>query len=107
MSDPGTAIGHNSNITDEQKIKLRGYVEELEKIAEEAKELSERRSEIFKAAKEAFFDAKAIRHILKMRKLNKFDRDAFEAAVDAYNIALGDFVATPLGQAMQPKEREF
>lgn len=30
-------------------------------------------------------------------------RDEFENAVDACRLALGDFVSTPLGQAMQPQ----
>lgn len=102
-ADAAPSIGHNSNLTDEQKKKLSGIISEVERVNAEAKEISSERSEILKAAKEIGFDTKAIRHIVKLRAMEKNKRDEFDNAVDAYRHAMGDFITTPLGQAMQPQ----
>jgi uncharacterized protein (UPF0335 family) len=96
-------IGHNSNISDEQKLKLGGFVSELERVDADVRELTSERGTIYKAAKEAGFDTKALKHVIKMRRMERSKRDEFESAVDAYRVALGDFVTTPLGQAMAPQ----
>jgi uncharacterized protein (UPF0335 family) len=97
------SIGHNSNLNDEQKKKLSGFIQEIEHANAEAKQISSDRSELYKAAEEDGFDTKAIRHVIKMRAMESGRRNDFESAVDAYRIALGDFITTPLGAAMQPQ----
>jgi hypothetical protein len=42
--------------------------------------------------------------VIRKRRMNKDKRAEFEAAVDAYMHAMGDFVTT-LGQAMAPQQR--
>lgn len=101
-ADDTPKIGHNSNLTNDQKIKLSGFIAEIEHINAEAKQLSSDRSEILKAAKEDGFDTKALRHVIKLRAMEKSKRDDFDNSVDAYRHAMGDFITTPLGQAMQP-----
>lgn len=96
-------IGHNSNLNDQEKVKLSGYISELERVNAQAEEISSERSEILKAAKGAGFDTKALRHVIKMRAMEKSKRDEFDNAVDAYRHAMGDFITTPLGASMQPQ----
>lgn len=95
----GASIGHNSNLNADEKVKLGGIVREVERLNEEISGLSGERSEIYKSAKESGFDAAAIRQVIKNRKTERGKREAFEAAVDAYTVALGDFVTTELGAA--------
>ena len=97
-------IGHNSNLTEKETIKLGGYIREIERIEEKSREIASERGNIYKAAKEAGFDTKVLRHRVRMRRMNKVDREAFEAADAAYANALGDYATTPLGAAMAPKQ---
>lgn len=92
-------IGHNSNLNADEKLKLGGYVREIERLNDEIGVLAADRSEIFKSAKDSGFDTAAIRQVIKNRKTERDKREAFEAAVDAYTVALGDFVTTGLGAA--------
>ena len=52
----------------------------------------------------ASINTKAMRHTIKMRRMEKDERSAFENACDAYAHALGDFITTPLGQAAAPQQ---
>ena len=92
-------IGHNSNLTTDEQKKLKGFVEEIEHIEAAIKTLSSDKTEIYTSARESGFDTAAIRHIVKVRKMDRADRDAWQNAVDSYEHALGMLVDTPLGQA--------
>ena len=104
QAEPEAKIGHNANLNSDEKIKLSGFISEIERLNAEAKVISGDRSEIYKAAKEDGFDTKALRHVIKLRSRERYERDEFENAVDAYCEAMGDFITTPLGQAMQPQD---
>src|SRR5262245_51167408 len=95
-------IGHNSNRTQDEKRKLGGFIAEIETLEANSRELASDRGNIYKAAKEQGFDTKALREVIRRRRMDKSKRDDFLAAVDAYMHALGDFVTTPLGQAGLP-----
>lgn len=100
----GASIGHNSNLTDEQKNKLAGFVSEIERVDAEVRELTSERGTIYKAAKEQGFDTKALKRVVANRRVEKTKREEFEAAVDAYERALGGLAGTPLGQAAMQRE---
>lgn len=93
------SIGHNSNLTEEQRTKLSGFVSEIERVDAEARELSSERGTMYKAAKEQGFDTKALKHIIRVRRMEKNARESWENAVDAYLHALGMLASTPLGEA--------
>lgn len=103
-ADTGAKIGHNSNLNQDEKVKLSGLISEIERVDADVRELTSERGTIYKSAKEAGFDTKALKHVIKMRRMEKTKRDEFESAVDAYLDAMGDFVTTPLGQAGLPAE---
>ena len=92
-------IGHNSNLNADEKVKLSGFVSEIERVDAEVRELTSERGAIYKSAKEHGFDTKALKHMIRMRCMEKSKRQEFEAAVEAYTHAMGDFISTPLGQA--------
>lgn len=98
------SIGHNSNITSEQRTKLSGIISEIEHFEEQKREISQQVAEILKAAKEQGFDTKAIREVIKQRRMEKEAREAFLNAVDSYKHALGDLNETPLGDAATARE---
>lgn len=98
-------IGHNGGpINDERKKQLAGYVSEIERWEGEKATIQSDIGLIFNAAKDAGFDTKAIRAVIKDRKKSRAERDAFEAVCDAYRLALGMLADLPLGQAAMPQQ---
>lgn len=102
QTDDGPKIGHNSNLNSDEKLRLCGFVRAIESLEEQKRELSTDISEIYTSAKDAGFDTKALRHTIKMRRMDRQERNAFESAAEAYATALGDFITTDLGRAMAP-----
>lgn len=96
-------VGHNSNLRDDEKMKLSGVIREVERLNARIADYNSEKSEIFKAAKERGFDTKAIRHLIGLRKMEATKRTDFENALAAYSLAMGDFITTPLGQANAPR----
>ena len=68
---------------------LRQYIERIERLEEEKKVISEDTKEVFGEAKSNGFDAKIIRKIIALRKLDAADREEQEALIDLYQQALG------------------
>lgn len=68
--------------------RLRSLIERIERLEEEQKALSSDIRDIFAEAKSAGFDAKIMREILKLRKMNAADRDEQEFLLETYRKAL-------------------
>lgn len=86
MSDQGFAAGQ-----------LQSLIERIERLEEEKKAIAEDMKEVFAEAKANGFDPKIMRQVLKIRKMEKADRQELEAMVDLYLSALGEM---PLGGGM-------
>lgn len=68
--------------------RLVSLVERIERLEEEKKELQNDIRDIFAEAKSAGFDVKALRTVLKLRKMNAADRDEQEGWVAVFREAL-------------------
>ena len=68
--------------------RLISLVERIERLEEEKKELQSDIRDIFAEAKSAGFDVKALRTVLKLRKMNADDRDQQETWVAVFRQAL-------------------
>lgn len=68
--------------------RLRSLIERIERLEGEKRELQSDIRDIFAEAKSAGFDVKAMRTILKLRKMNAADRDEQEVVVETYRKAL-------------------
>jgi len=68
--------------------RLRSLIERIERLEEEKKELQSDIRDIFAEAKSAGFDVKAMRTVLKLRKMNAADRDEQEGWVAVFRKAL-------------------
>lgn len=79
-----TDIGHNSNIAAEP---LRMFMERIERLEDEKKGIADDIRDVFSEAKSQGYDAKMMREMRKLRKME--DRDEFEAIRDTYKSALG------------------
>lgn len=69
--------------------RLLSYIERIEHIEEEKKALQNDIKEILEEAKSANFDVKAIRQLLKIRKMDDQERQEEEFVLDVYKRALG------------------
>jgi uncharacterized protein (UPF0335 family) len=68
---------------------LKALVERIENVNEQIKGLTDDRGDIFKEATGNGFDAKALRKIIALRKMNADDRFAQEQILATYMAALG------------------
>lgn len=73
-------------ITAEQ---LRSYIERIERLEEEKAGLAADIRDVFAEAKGNGFDVKTMRQVLRLRKLDKDERDEQETLLDLYLHALG------------------
>ena len=68
---------------------LRAFIDRIERLDEDRRNTVEDIKEVFKEVKGFGYDPKALRHILKMRRQDKDQREAEEATLDIYLQALG------------------
>ena len=68
---------------------LRAFIERIERLEEEKKALSDDIREVYAEAKGTGFDAKTMRQIVRLRKLDTADRQEQEALLETYLSALG------------------
>ena len=88
--------GHNSTAGDER---LRLLIERIERLEEEKKGIADDIKDVYGEAKAVGYDAKIMRQIIRLRKMDPADRAEMETILDLYKAALGMLVGTPLGDA--------
>ncbi len=69
--------------------KLRSYVERIERLEEDKSGIASDVRDVFAEAKSNGFDVKAMRQILKLRKMKANERTEQEYMLDLYKRALG------------------
>lgn len=79
-----TETGHN--VTDDR---LRLLVERVERLEEEKKAISDDIKDVFTEAKAVGYDAKIMKQIIRLRKMQPDDRREMETILDLYKSALG------------------
>ncbi len=86
---PAAAAEKEQPATRFAKDQLRAIVERVEKLEEEKKAISDDIRDVYAEAKANGFDVKALRQVVKQRKLDKNERAEQEAILDTYLVALG------------------
>lgn len=86
MSD--ATIGHNS-ATAVAADQLRAIIERVERLEEDKKAISDDIKDIYAEAKGNGYDVKALRTIVRMRKIEISKREEEEAVLETYLAALG------------------
>jgi uncharacterized protein (UPF0335 family) len=86
-------VGHNA-IDD----RLRMLIERIERLEEEKQGIAADIRDVYAEAKAVGYDPKIMRQIVRQRKMRPADRREQEMLLEAYQIALGMFLAgdTPL-----------
>jgi uncharacterized protein (UPF0335 family) len=68
---------------------LRAFIERVERLEEEKKSVSDDIREVYAELKGAGFDVKAVRTIVRLRKMDQAERQDAEAILDLYKAGLG------------------
>jgi uncharacterized protein (UPF0335 family) len=79
----------SNNVSMPSAEELRKIIERIEHVEEELEGPKADRKEIYTEAKGNGFDTKAIRKIVKIRKMDRSKRQEEEAILDTYLSALG------------------
>ncbi|MCW3837840.1 DUF2312 domain-containing protein [Sphingomonas canadensis] len=69
--------------------RLRLFIERIERLEEEKRGIADDIKDVFAEAKATGFDAKAMRVVIRLRRMEKHHRDEMDAIVDTYRAALG------------------
>ena len=70
--------------------RILSIIERIEQLEEEIKALNEGKKEVFAEAKGEGYDLKVLKEILKIRKLDRDERDEQESLLDLYMRAIAD-----------------
>lgn len=77
---------------------LRLLIERIERLEQEKKDIADDIRCVYAEAKSRGFDAKTMRAIVTLRKMDTHERREAEALLDTYKAALGMLDGTPLGR---------
>ena len=94
-------IGHNSGTSNVGGIagdRLKSFIERIERLEEERTAIAGDIREVYAEAKAVGFDNKVMRQVVKLRKMDRQDREEQDQLLDLYLHAIG-FDTTPLGSA--------
>ena len=69
--------------------RLRAFIERIERLEEEKAALAADIREVYAEAKSTGFDVKTMRQVIRLRKMDRDDRQAQEHLLDLYKQALG------------------
>lgn len=90
MSDElDNLVGHNSQINETTREKLRQTVAKIERLEEEKKEVAEQIREVYAEAKAVGFDTKILRKIIQVRKIDRAEYEEQQMVFESYAVALG------------------
>jgi len=71
------------------KDHLKAFVERIERLEEEKKTIADDVRDVYAEAKSTGFDVKALRAIVRLRKVDADERKEHEAILETYMHALG------------------
>ncbi|MFZ4746957.1 MAG: DUF2312 domain-containing protein [Sphingomonas sp.] len=68
---------------------LRLFIERIERLEEEKKGIADDIRDVYSEAKGQGYDTKIMRQIVRLRRMEKNDRDEMDALLETYRAALG------------------
>jgi len=68
---------------------LKAYIERVEKLEEEKADIATAIRNVYAEAKATGYDAKAMRQVIRLRKMQAAEREEQEHLLDVYKRALG------------------
>ncbi|MEM6626702.1 MAG: DUF2312 domain-containing protein [Pseudomonadota bacterium] len=86
MSDDAQALA----LTEAAREKLKQTVERIERLELEKSEVASQIKDVYAEAKAMGYDTKALRQIIRIRKIDRTEREEQEAILDVYLSAIGE-----------------
>ena len=87
---PATAAATNDDTAHSfAKDQLKAFIERVERLEEEKKTISDDIKDVYAEAKGNGYDVKALRTIVRLRKMDTDERKEQETILDTYMVALG------------------
>jgi uncharacterized protein (UPF0335 family) len=77
-------------LTKAAKDKLKQIVSKIEKLEEEKREVGGQIKDVYQEAKSMGYDPKALRTVVRLRRMDRQEREEGEAILDTYLLALGE-----------------
>ena len=68
---------------------LKQFIEQIEQLEEEKQAVAESIKDVYSELKGEGFDAKIVREIIKLRKLDRDELDEHDELIDLYKQAIG------------------
>lgn len=84
------ADGELNKIDETTREKLRQTVAKIERLEEEKREIADAVKEVYAEAKAIGFDTKALRQVIRLRKIERAEREEQDMILETYLIALGE-----------------
>lgn len=84
------ADGEITKIDEATREKLRQTVAKIERLEEEKREVAEQIKDVYGEAKALGFDTKALREVIRLRRIERGEREEQEMILETYLIALGE-----------------
>lgn len=84
------ASAHADVLNGTAQGQLRSIIERIERLDAEKSEIAEQIKEVFSEAKGNGFDVKALRAVIRLRKIDRAKRLEAEAILDLYLSAIGE-----------------
>lgn len=81
---------NSAKIDETTREKLRQTVAKIERLEDEKHEVAEQIKEVYAEAKAIGFDTKALRQVIRLRKIERAEREEQEMILETYLIALGE-----------------
>ncbi|MEO0982722.1 MAG: DUF2312 domain-containing protein [Pseudomonadota bacterium] len=79
-----------SHLSETAREKLRQTVARIERLEEEKAEIANQVKEVYAEAKAMGYDVKALRQVVRLRKVDRKEREEQEAILDVYLHAIGE-----------------
>jgi len=83
-------LAHVDVLNGTAQTQLKSIIERIERLEVEKSEIAEQIKEVFSEAKGNGFSTKAIRQVVKLRKIDRARRQEEEAVLDLYLSAVGE-----------------
>lgn len=77
-------------LTESAREKLKQIIVRIERVEEERAGLAQDAKDIYAEAKALGYDTKAIRQVVRLRKIDRQERDEAEMVLDLYLHAIGE-----------------
>ena len=93
MADGAAAIAEPTTVETSGGVaadRLRSFIERVERLEEDKKAIMEDMKEVYAEAKGEGYDTKVMRQIVRIRKMDRAERQEQEAILELYLSALGE-----------------